>query len=253
MRTLPTLFVTAAFTIFYSPAHADLPPPRPSEAPHAAEAQAEHPAEAPAEHGEAHGEHHEAHGGHHHAGIVNWWSLDYGPTAKDPEHREWPAPFGFALINFAVFMLILRKLAWKPLKSYVVERHEGIKRELTEAARLRSEADAKLKQYESKLLGLEAEIDKLVSGIRQEAEAERARMIAAAEDQARRTKTEADRQITVEIERARAMLKERVVTLAVAAAEELLSKQMTSEDKNRIADRYVGALETQTTATRRTS
>jgi F-type H+-transporting ATPase subunit b len=183
-------------------------------------------------------------------GIVNWWSWDYGKTAKDPTHRGWPPPFGFALINFAIFLAIMSRLAWKPLKAFMQTRHDGIAKNLHEAAQLRAEAEATLKTYEAKLAGLDAEIDTLLVQVRKEAEAEKVRIIAAAESDAARLKVEADRQIAAEIDRARRELRRGVIEAAVAAADEALQKSIGSDDQRKMAERYVAEVETRAKAGR---
>src|SRR5437879_704165 len=87
-----------------------------------------------AQEGEAHetAVEHEA-AGHEGEGIINWWSWDYGNYCKDGAHKHRPPPFGFALINFAIFLAIMSRLAWKPLKQYVRERHDSIANNLHEA------------------------------------------------------------------------------------------------------------------------
>ena len=188
----------------------------------------------------AEGEHHENGEGE---GIVNWMSWDYGAAAKDPAHRGWPPPFGSALINFAVFAALLAKLGGKPFASFLRDRHQGIRKELDEASRLRQAALAQLAEYEKKVSGIDQEIDTLLAIIRKDAEAEKARMIAAAEAEAKRLKADAQRQIELEIERARIELRRGVVGAAVAAAEEILKKQVSTDDQRKLAERYVADLE----------
>src|SRR5262249_54153888 len=161
---------------------ADLPVEHPA-AQQKVAAEGEHGAEA--EHGEhaavaEHGEHAE-HGEEHEAKIENWWDLDY-------KAKHLPPPFGFAIINFLIFAAIMYKLAAKPLKSFIAERHSGIRKALDEASALHKEAVEKLKGYEARISNIDAEINQLLAQIKQEAEAEKARLIAAAEDQAKRLK-----------------------------------------------------------------
>src|SRR5262249_33304559 len=95
----------------------------------------------------------------------------------DPEtgrvvSEEEPAspPLVFALLNFA---LLLGLLAWKgsPFARKVAqERHDAIKSALDEAAKLREEAARKLAEYEARLKSADAEIQKLVEGMRADAE-----------------------------------------------------------------------------------
>jgi F-type H+-transporting ATPase subunit b len=185
----------------------------------------------------------EAHEEEAHAAIQNWWSWDYGSTAKDPTHKGWPPPFGFALINFAIFLGIMSRLAWKPLQSYMVQRHDSIAKNLDDAAKLRAAAQSVLDATSGKLAGLDGEIDALLKQIRKEAEAEKARIMAAAEADAQRLRVEAERQIAAEIERARRELRRGVIEAAVAAAAETLRKNVAADDQKKMAERYVADVE----------
>jgi F-type H+-transporting ATPase subunit b len=176
-------------------------------------------------------------------GIVNWWSLDYGPNAKDLSHRGWPPPFGFALINFALFAALIGRLAGPPLKEFLRNRHHRIRHDLDEASRLRKEAEVELEQYRQKVAGIDRQVEELLSGVRKDAEAEKARLIAAAESEAGRLKAEAERQIHIEVDRARLELRQQVVESASRVAEELLRKKTSAEDQSRMAEQFVGRLE----------
>jgi ATP synthase F0 subunit b len=175
--------------------------------------------------------------------IQNWWSWDYGPTAKDPSHKEWPPPFGYALVNFVLFFGVMYKLAAKPLRTFVADRHDRIAKDLDEAARLRQAAEAQLKEYERKVQNVDAEVDQLIKQLQTEAEADKARIIAAAEAQARKLKEDAQRQIEAEIARARDELRAAVVDAAVSAAEQLVKAQIGADDQRKMAESYVGELE----------
>ena len=175
---------------------------------------------------------------------INLWSWDYkaGP-AQLPEHRHMPGPFGFALINFAVFGFIMFRLAGKPLTEFVRTRHLTIKKDLDEAAALRAEAAAKLRSYEEKIAGIDAEIDALVGEIRKAAEAEKARIVAAAAEQAARLRADAETEIKNEINRTRRELRREAVGAALVAAEALIREKLGADDQRRLADRYVVELE----------
>jgi F-type H+-transporting ATPase subunit b len=153
-------------------------------------------------------------------------------------------------VNFGIFLLIMSRLAWKPLKQFMLNRHDQISNDLDAAARLRAEAEATLKQCESKIAGLDHEIDTLLAQIRKEAEAEKARIIAAAEADAKRLKEEAERQIAAEIERARRELRRGVIEAAVATAQDSLKKNIAADDQRKMAERYVADVEARAKAGR---
>jgi F-type H+-transporting ATPase subunit b len=176
-------------------------------------------------------------------GIENWWDLDY-------KKKQLPPPFGFALINFAIFLAIMGKLAWKPLKQFVADRHDGIAKNLHEAAELRAAAEATLKQYQEKIRGIDREIETLLAQIRKEAETEKARIMAAAEADAKRLKLDAEKQIAAEIDRARRELRRGVIEAAVAAAEQSLQKHIAADDQRKMAEKYVADVEARAKAGR---
>lgn len=233
-RLLASAFLVAAFTV--STPSFGQPVDSPEQQQVAGEHQNEH----------AGGEHH-AEAGEHHAeeaeGIVNWWSWDYGTAATDPSHRGWPPPFGWALVNFIVFLGILSRLVWKPIKAGIVERHTQIKGDLEEASRLRAAAEAQLAEFTKKVAGADQEVETLLNQLRKEAQSDRARIIAAAEAEAVNLKAEAEKQIGLEIERARAALRKETVEAALKAAEEMLRTRISSDDQNKLADRYLADLE----------
>jgi F-type H+-transporting ATPase subunit b len=186
-------------------------------------------------------------------GIVNWWSWDYdtnGHHATNPAHKGWPPPFGYALVNLGIFLLIMSRLAWKPLKQFMADRHDSIAKNLDDAAKLRAEAEATLKQYEAKIAGIDREIDTLLAQIKKEAEMEKARIIATAEADAKRLKEDAERQIGAEIDRARRELRRGVIEAAVAAAEQSLQKNITADDQRKMAEKYVHDVEARAKAGR---
>jgi F-type H+-transporting ATPase subunit b len=208
------------------------PEPAMPEAPKAAE-----PAE-PEHHGEAKGEHHAAHHGDEPL-IVNWWSWDYGPNAKDPEHKGWPPPFGFALVNFAIFLFIMQRLLFKPLARMARERHDRIKTALDEATALRKAAEDKLTEYTKRVANVDEEVKQLLAQIQKEAELDKARLIAAAEAEGVRIKAEAEKQIAAELQRMKVEIRREVVAAVVASAEAIVTKNITADDQKKLADRYI--------------
>lgn len=193
-------------------------------------------------HDEGKGEHHAAHHGEE-ALIVNWWSWDYGPNAKDPEHKGWPPPFGFALVNFVIFLFIMTRLLFKPLARMARDRHTRIKTALDEATALRKAAEDKLAEYTKRVANVEEEVKQLLAQIHKEAEADKARLIAAAEAEGTRIKAEAEKQIVSELLRMKAEIRREVVAAVVATAEQIVNKNISADDQKKIADRYVADIE----------
>jgi F-type H+-transporting ATPase subunit b len=163
------------------------------------------------------------------------------PETKQVIHEEEPAspPFIFMLFNFAV---LLGLLAWKgkPVATKIaVDRHDLIKAAIDEAAKLREQAADKLAEYEARLKEADAEIKKLVEGMRIDAENDKKRILAAAEAQAVLMKRDAELRIAAEIDLARALLTREVTAASAAATEKLLRDKMTAGDQQTLVGAFI--------------
>ncbi|HOX94835.1 MAG TPA: ATP synthase F0 subunit B, partial [Syntrophales bacterium] len=67
------------------------------------------------------------------------------------DHKAQLWDFAWRLLNFAILVYILYKLAWKRLVSFFRNRREDIKTSLAEANDRKVEAEEKFKEYEVKL------------------------------------------------------------------------------------------------------
>jgi F-type H+-transporting ATPase subunit b len=218
----------------------------------AGEGEGEHGAAA-VEHGAAVGEGSE----HEHGGdpTKHFNFFDFGYKSKDvagnslePGEEPMSTPFVGMLINFGLLLLLL---AWKvrpAAREFAGKRHEEIKSALEEAAQLRAEAKAKVDEYTAKVSAAEAEVDKLIKDIRADAESERARIVAAAEAQARAMQRDAEARIAAEIDRARLALEREVVIAATHVAEKILREQATAADQTKMVDGFLADLKTKTAA-----
>ena len=141
--------------------------------------------------------------------------------------------FMFRLLNFAIMVAILVKLGKKPLANFFASRREGIQQMLEELEAKRQEAEAKCEEYKSKLAALENETKKIVDEYIQEGEAEKQKIVEAAERQAQYVKEQASITIQQEMQAAKDSLQKEIAEASVATAEELLKKNMQFEDQER--------------------
>jgi F-type H+-transporting ATPase subunit b len=166
-----------------------------------------------------------------------------GETIRGEEEEAMSPPFVFMLLNFA---LLLGLLSWKGkpiVQKLAADRHDQIKTALEEAAKLRKQAADKLAEYDDKLKQADAEIKKMVEGMRIDAEADKKRILAAAEAQAVQMKRDAEVRIAAEIEFARAQLTREVTIAATSATEKLLREKMTSNDQQKLIGTFIAGVE----------
>jgi len=146
------------------------------------------------------------------------------------------------VVNFLILIALLSRFLFAPLKKFLAERAEGIEKALAEA-KLAREATAKAREeYRAQILATQREAAALREQAQREVEAERQRLLKASRDEAQRVLDDAKAAIEMETKRARASLRDEVVTLSLTAAERLLGRAMTTEDQKRLAEQYVREL-----------
>ena len=145
-------------------------------------------------------------------------------------------------VNFLILIALLSRFLFTPLKKFLKERAEGIEKALAEAKLAREAAAKAQEEYRAQVLATQREAAGLREQAQREVEAERQRLLKASRDEAQRMVDEARAAIEMETKRARATLRDEVVTLSLAAAERLLGRSMTTEDQKRLADQYIREL-----------
>ncbi len=165
------------------------------------------------------------------------------PGGELPEGHEAPAINGkklaLQLLNFGVLVFILVKFGGPAIGKALAARHQQLKADLAAAATARAEAEARLKQQEARLAALEQEIEGIRTGVKAEAEAEKARLIALAEERAKRIKEETSFVLEQQIKEAEARLRREVAQAAVDLAEQMVKKSLGPSDQQRLVDSFV--------------
>jgi F-type H+-transporting ATPase subunit b len=156
--------------------------------------------------------------------------VDSGVVFKD---------FLWRCLNFAILFGALAYVVSKPVRNALTARREGVEKALADAETAKSEAEARFAEYDEKLSRAAAEIAEITAGIRREGELERDRILANAREMADKIQREAERAAENEIVRARTELRREAARLAIGLAEELLKKNFTGEDHDRLVNEYM--------------
>ena len=148
------------------------------------------------------------------------------------------------LIAFLVFIGVLVWFKVPGLLGGLLDKRAAtIKAELDEARALREEAQAVLASYERKHKDVQEQADRIVATARREAEAaaeEAKAKLAMSID--RRLKAAQDQIASAEAAAVREV-RDRAVSVAVAAAGDILASQMKADDRNRLIDSAIGEVE----------
>jgi F-type H+-transporting ATPase subunit b len=146
--------------------------------------------------------------------------------------------FWAAGLNFVLLLVILRKMGKRPLSEFLVNRRQQMERGMTEAAEMKSKAEAKYEEYQGRLKTLDQELATLRRDIERAAEEDKRRIVAEAEETARRFKHETESLIDQYAKALSNDVRREVVEAAVAAAEKLLREAMNESDQQRLADGF---------------
>jgi len=192
---------------------------------------------------------HADHGAHHVPTFhdINWFTGMVGEReGVEPSllyrPKGMPAPFGAVLLNAALLYGVLYRFAKKPVRDALKARKEKILRGMTEAARMKDNAESRLTEYEEKLEHIDQEIERVTAEMREAALSERKAILADARAYRERMERDARLLIEQELLAARDTMKRELVRQALASAAETLQNRLTSEDGQRIADEYLGSV-----------
>lgn len=156
--------------------------------------------------------------------------VDSGVLLKD---------FLYRCLNFGVAFGLLAYFVTKPIRKGLSGRREGIAKALADAETSKAEAEAKFAEYDRKLSKAAAEIEEIQIALRREGEMERERILSSAREMSEKIKQEAEKSAANEVAKARAELRQEATRMAIAIAEDLLKKNFTSEDQNRLVSEYL--------------
>jgi F-type H+-transporting ATPase subunit b len=137
-------------------------------------------------------------------------------------------------LNLLLFIGLLLYLLAKPLRHFFHTRKEAIARSLEDAARQRDEAARLSADMEQRVASLQNEIKALQERLRQEGERERDALSRQGEAEAARLLTQMEEEATRRMDEARSQLAREAAEVAAEIAWDLLEREVTAEDRERI-------------------
>lgn len=167
-------------------------------------------------------------------------NAEQAPGGEEETPHIHPKKLLFQLINFGALAFILIKFAGPAITKALEARHNQLKADLASASEAKAAAEARLAEQERRLAALEQEIGAMRAGIRQEAEAEKARLIQVAEERARRIQEETRFLLDQQTKQAEIDLRHEAARVAVDMAEQIVRRALNAGDQQRLVDSFVG-------------
>jgi F-type H+-transporting ATPase subunit b len=169
--------------------------------------------------------------------------------AAQAEHAEagehaaasWSALF-WPTVNFIILAGVLYYFLKTPLVTYLADRHAGIRKDLKEAAELKSSADLQLAEIDRKLKALPGELTALKQRGSEDVAAEEQRIAREAAAERDRLLEQARLEIQFQVRIAKREILEHAADVAVAMAADRIKTTMTPDDQNRLVDQYLDQL-----------
>ena len=133
---------------------------------------------------------------------------------------------GVSLISVIVFLLLLNKILFQPLRRFMEARDQGIRDDLDEAARLRQQVEAALTTYESALGATRREMADQTTAAQRTMEARQREVIEAARGEAGKIVATAQATIARDVQEARAQLANQARELARLVVVKLMGREL---------------------------
>ncbi len=147
------------------------------------------------------------------------------------------------LFNFSILLFMIIKFGGGGVKKALANRHSTLKQEIATANQLRADAESRLAEQEKRLANLEKEIADMRQKAHENAQSEKARLVATAEEKANRITAETKFLIEQQVKQAEQSFRAEVAMAAASLAEQLVRKSIGPADHGRLVDGFVGELD----------
>lgn len=161
------------------------------------------------------------------------------PAAAAEEHAPAIGQLLFPLINFLIFVYLLKRYALPFARDYLKSRREQVIAALKESGESKQRAEALVRDYNGRLQRLDQETKEIRDALKAEGEREKTRLLAQAEESAARINADADFLADQETKLARQQLRREIARAAQASAAKLVQDNLTAADRRRMVEEFL--------------
>ena len=146
------------------------------------------------------------------------------------------------ILIFIVLLIILNKIAWKPLLSALHSREQGIKDSIDQSEKLKLEAQELLEQNKKILSEANTQSMKIINESREAANKLREELMSKAQDDSRKLIEQAKAEIKHEKDLAMSDLRNEVSDLAIKAAEKIIKDNLDESKQKKIVIDFISQI-----------
>ena len=145
----------------------------------------------------------------------------------------------WTVISFVILLILLWKVAYKPITRALKKREETIRNTLEEAKKNRESAEALVEKYEAQIAQARDEAQKILAEGKSLGENVRKEIIQKAHEEANQIVKRAQAEIEFQKEKALMELKEKIADLTIMAASKVVAKSLDKKDHEQLLEEYV--------------
>lgn len=146
------------------------------------------------------------------------------------------------IINFLILVVLLRVVAYKPVARLLQQRSDKIRNDLEKAEADRKAAEQTLADYKVQLADAHKRAQDIVDKANLTARQEHDAAVAETRKEIERMKQTAQAEIENERNRAFEEMKSQIVTLSLAAASKVVSKNIDTKENDKLVNEFISSL-----------
>ena len=158
---------------------------------------------------------------------------------------KYPGEYIWALIWFAVLLVVLWKFAWKPLLAGLTNRQEHIEKQITDAEKSKTEAKKVLEEYNAKLADAERQGRDIITVRTKEAEKQAKDVVRQNQKDIDQMKVRAEAELDRERIEAEDDLWNQAGDIVCRLGEEVFGKTLDDADNQKLIDEAIARLKEQ--------
>lgn len=148
-------------------------------------------------------------------------------------------PLIIQLISTLVMLVIVHKLLYKPVKNILDQRANFVEQQIKQAVLREAQANERLTTLEAEQNKTKKALQGLRKQAQEEIEAQKARLLEEAQAQVAALKQKANEDILLAKQQAKAQLEEEMVSVALAASQRVLQRELTAKDNDKIVEQFI--------------
>ena len=147
------------------------------------------------------------------------------------------------MLNFLILVVVLRAVAYKPIVKMLKDREDTIAASLKKADDDAAKAEAALKEYQDQLANARTKAQDIVDKAEKRAHEDHEAFVQATQKEIAQMKEAAEQQIQRERQQAVEQLKGEMITLSLAAASKIVSKNMDADENEKLIGEFIDQLD----------